>query len=174
MRIRWMHLMLAATFAAPAVAAAQANPCVEHPCNVVFEWGTAATPPDVDRKYGAPSELENAFLFGLQNAGWRFVSSQSQSSMTITVRVTPQNRALCDTMPGVNPDYSCHTVSRASIVFTPIDETQKPISRVDIQPRCSDPKSFPSFPQFGKYAAEYVIYTVVGEGKGSRPGVKCL
>src|SRR5258705_9525357 len=104
MRTKWIHLVIAASLCTPAVAAAQTNPCADRPCNVVFEWGNASTPPDVDRKYGAPSELENAFLSGLQSGGWRVVASQSQSSMTITVRLTPQNKALCDTMPGVNPD----------------------------------------------------------------------
>ena len=173
MRTRLIHLALFAGFAVPAIAVAQSNPCAEHTCNIVYDWGNGGTSPDVDRRYGAPSELEANLTGGLASAGWRFASSGQTSSMTITVRISPQNKALCDTMPGVNPDYTCHTVSRAAIVFTPNDSTQKPISRIDVNPRCSDPKNYPTFAQFGKFAAETLIYTIVNEGKGQRPNVKC-
>jgi hypothetical protein len=76
-------------------------------------------------------------------------------------------------MPGVNPDYSCHTVQRASVVFTPNDSTQKQISRIDVNPRCSDPKQFPTFTQFGRFAAEMLIFQLANDGKGQRPSVKC-
>ena len=176
MRTNWIRLAIAVALAAPFVASAQeqTNPCADHPCNVVFEWGNSSQTPDVDRKFGAPSELENAFMTGLQNRGWRIVPSQAQASMTIRVRLTEEKKALCDTMPGVNPDYTCHTVSRAAVVFTANDSTAKPLARMDMNPRCSDPKAFASFPQFGAYAAEYVNYSVAAQGKGDRPKIKCM
>jgi len=36
----------------------------------------------------------------------------------------------------------------------------------------SDRRVFPTFHQFGTYAADSVIYTVVNQGKGSRPQVR--
>lgn len=176
MRIKTIPITLAlfaavATVAAPATVRAQSNPCGEKLCNLVFDWG--GSQPDVDRRYGAPSEMENAITAGLTAAGWRFASAGQASTMTLTFRLTPQKKALCDTMPGVSPDYSCHTVSRAAVVFTPNDSTQKALARVDVNPRCSDPKQYPTFPQFGRYAAETVIYTVMLDGKGQRPSVKC-
>lgn len=158
----------------PVAARAQATrPCSTSPCNIVFDWGNGGNPPDVDRRYGAPSELESTFISGLQAAGFRLAASGQPSSMTITLRLTAQNRALCDALPGVNPDYSCHTVQRGAVVFTPNDSTQKQVSRIDVNPRCSDPKVFPRFAEFGRYAAEMLVYQLVNEGKSQRPSIKC-
>lgn len=167
-------VLLAAAMTLPALARAQTNPCAERACKVIFDWGNGGgTTPDVDRRFGAPSTLESVFGETLSGAGWK-VKGGADAVVTLTVRVTPQTRALCEAMPGVNPDYSCHTVSRAAVLFNSSDAALKMPGRVDIVPRCSDPKAFPSFAQFGRYAAEVVLFAVVNDGKGQRPTVKCL
>lgn len=163
--------MLATASAARAQEAAGSNPCQQVTCSIIFDWGGGRTAPDADRVYGNPSDMESAFLTRLTDAGFRIVPSGA--GMTITLRLTPQNRVLCDALPGVNPDYSCHTVGRGTVLFVANDSSAKAPARVDITPRCSDPKIFPTFHQFGTYAAESVIYAVVNQGKGSRPQVKC-
>ncbi len=172
MRVSLAIVALMLPLAAPVRAQeAPANPC-RAGCSVLFDWGSGqAAAPDADRVYGAPGDIESAFIARLTDAGFRFV--QGSAPMTMTVRLSPQNRVLCDAMPGVNPDYSCHTVSRASVIFVANDSSVKAPGRVEIQPRCSDPKMYPTMRQFGVFAAETVIYTVLNQQKGSRPQVKC-
>ena len=74
-------------------------------------------------------------------------------------------------MSGTNNDYSCHTVDRAAITVRQ-EETAKPVPRIDVIARCSDPKVSVRFSQFGRYAADMLAYMVAG-GNGSRPAVKC-
>jgi hypothetical protein len=174
MRTKWM-LALAACAAFPAVAAAQTNPCADRACNIVFEWGSSGgSQPDVDRRFGAPADVETSFLSALSSRGWKVATNSGSSGMTITVRLTPQNKVLCEAMPGVNPDYSCHTVSRAAVVFVSSDTSLKAPGRIDVNARCSDPKSNPSYKEFGRYAADWVAWNVVEQQKGSRPTIKCL
>lgn len=169
--------------AAAAVAAFSATPllaqdttstvCHTAPCVVSFEWGSSgATPPDPDRRFGAPSDLESSFLSGLQQAGLQ-VTENGASSATLLVRITPQNKAPCDVSVGTNPDYSCHTAQRATITVQRTDSVKGGITHVEINPRCTDPKSYPTFAQFGRYAADYFIYMASGQ-KSRRPGsIRC-
>jgi hypothetical protein len=145
-------------------------PCQASPCSVTFEWGNGNTPPVPDRRYGAPSDMESVFLSRLQELGFKMARG-GESASAITVRLTPLNRAICESMSGTNTDYSCHTVDRAAITVRQ-DETAKPIPRFDVIARCSDPKVSVTFAQFGRYAAEVFAYTA-GGSKGSRPSVKC-
>ena len=144
--------------------------CHARPCAVTFEWGNGNSPPDPDRRYGAPSDMESVFLSRLQELGFN-VARGGEAMSAITVRLTPLSRAICDQMSGTNTDYSCHTVDRAAITVRQ-DETAKPVPRVDVIARCSDPKVSITFAQFGRYAAEMLAYTVAGS-KGSRPSAKC-
>jgi hypothetical protein len=174
MRTRWIVWTSILAIATPALGRAQTNPCAASACSIVFDWGNGGTAPDVDRTYGSPSEMEANFASTLTAAGFHLTTAAGQpASLMITMRITPKKNALCDSMPGVNPDYTCQSIDRASIVFTPMDSTQKGFSRIDVSPRCSDPKNLPTYAQFGRYAADYLIYTIVQNGKGSRPSVKC-
>jgi hypothetical protein len=164
---------VAAVFvASPRSASAQDSTLACHvaPCSVTFEWGNGNTPPDPDRRYGAPSDMESVFISRLQELGFK-VSRGAEALSAITVRLTPLNRAICESMSGTNTDYSCHTVDRAAITVRQ-EETAKPVPRIDVIARCSDPKVSVSFSQFGRYAADMLAYMVAG-GKGSRPAVKC-
>jgi len=163
-------LVSGAFFARGASAQDSTLVCQVNACGVTFEWGNGSTPPDPDRRYGAPSDLESVFLSRLQELGFKTARGGDAAS-SITVRLTPLNRAICESMSGTNTDYSCHTVDRAAITVRQ-EEAGKPIPRVDVIARCSDPKVSVTFAQFGKYAAEIFAYTV-GGSKGSRPSVKC-
>ena len=47
------------------------------------------------------------------------------------------------------------------------------VTRVEVNPRCTDPKSLPTFTQFGQFAAEYFVFMASGQ-KGHRPAsVRC-
>jgi hypothetical protein len=146
--------------------------CRDSACVVVFDWSNGATPPDPDRRYGAPSELEAAFRSRLTAAGYR-IATNPPASGTITLRLTPQTRALCDTMEGTNPDYSCHSVARAAILFSSSEPNAAPNTRIDVNPRCSDPKVSMAMARFGQYAADLVIYTLAPDPKPGRPNAKC-
>lgn len=146
--------------------------CRDSACAVVFDWSNGGSPPDPDRRYGAPSELEAAFRARLTEAGYK-IAANPPAPGTITLRLTPQTRALCDTMEGMNPDYSCHTVARAAILFSASDPKAAPSAHVDVSPRCSDPKVSMAMAKFGQYAAELVIYTLAADPKPGRPNAKC-
>jgi hypothetical protein len=146
--------------------------CRESACVVVFDWANGSTPPDPDRRYGAPSELEAAFRARLTQAGYKIAASLPAPG-TITLRLTPQPRALCDTMEGTNPDYSCHSVARASILFSASEASTAPNTRIDVNPRCSDPKLSMTMTKFGQFAADLVIYTLAPDPKPARPNAKC-
>ena len=75
-------------------------------CALVFDWGNGGSAPDVDRKYGSPSEVEASITRVLTGAGFHLTSAGQPASMTITVRLSEKKKALCDTMPGLNPDYT--------------------------------------------------------------------
>lgn len=174
MRIALAAIAMAAFSTTPIFAQDTATvACRAAPCVVTFEWGSSGSmPPDPDRRYGAPSELESSFLSGLQQAGLQ-VSRSGPAPITILVRVTPQTRALCDAAVGTNPDYSCHTVQRAAITVQRSDSVKGGVTRVEINPRCTDPKALPTFTQFGQFAAEYFIYMARGQ-KGHRPtSIRC-
>lgn len=164
--------LAAVVLVSPRVASAQDSTLACHvtDCSVVFEWGNNNNPPDPDRRYGAPSDLESVFVSRLQELGFK-TSRGAGAASSITVRLTPLNRAICESMSGTNTDYSCHTVDRAAITLRQ-EEAAKPVPRIDVIARCSDPKVSVTFAQFGRYAAEMLAYTVAGS-KGSRPSVKC-
>jgi|SRR3954468_12178139 len=144
--------------------------CHSTPCAVTFEWGNGNNIPDPDRRYGSPSDMETIFLARLQELGIR-TTRAGDSPSTITVRLTPLNRAICESMSGTNTDYTCHTVDRAAITVRQADAA-KQVPRIDVIARCSDPKMSVTFAQFGRYAAEMLAYTVAGS-KESRPTTKC-
>ena len=146
--------------------------CRNAPCLLVFDWSNGGSPPDPDKRYGSPTDLEQAFRTRLATAGFKIATS-APAANTITLRLTPQTRALCDTMEGMNPDYSCHSVSRATILFAASDPNASPIARIDVSPRCRDPKVAITMAQFGQYAGDLVIYNLSPDPKPSRPSAKC-
>lgn len=174
MRAALVTFGIAVAFAAPLIAQdSSAVVCQAAPCIINFEWGNGSSmPPDPDRRYGAPAELEAAFIARLQELGFK-PGRTAPAPTTVVVRIMPHDRALCDMSVGTNPDYSCHTAERAMITIQQADAAAKSVRRVDVIPRCADPKMLPTFPQFGRYAAEYFGYMVAGR-KGARPAsIKC-
>ena len=173
MRTRLGLVALIVLVAGPLIAQDSTRaPCRESACLVTFDWSNGSTPPDPDRRYGAPTDLESAFRARLTEAGYRITNSLPAST-TITLRLTPQTRALCDTMEGMNPDYSCHTVARATILFSGGDPNAKPITRIDVTPRCRDPKLSITMAQFGQYGGDLVVYSLAPDPKPARPSAKC-
>lgn len=152
---------------------AQSSPCAQASCGVVFDWGNGGPPPDVDEIYGSPAALEKAFIKALDDAGWRSAPGSASAPMTIMLRLTPQNRVRCDRMDGTNPDLSCHTVQRGVASFASSDTTVKVPNRIEVLARCAEAKNYPTFSQFGQYAAEMLVYQIEKGGKGARPSLKC-
>jgi hypothetical protein len=173
MRIEVMAVVgLFATALPLSASRAQGNPCARVTCGVAFDWGNGGPPPDVDEIYGSPSTLEKTFVMALNDAGWR-VATGSSPAVTITLRLTPQNRVRCDRVDGTNPDLSCHTVERGVASFTSSDSTVKPPKRIEVLARCPEAKNYPTFSQFGQYAGEMLVFQLEKGGRGSRPVLKC-
>jgi hypothetical protein len=154
-----------------AVTRAQSNPCGKG-CAIVFDWGNGGAAPDVDRIYGSPSTMEAEFTKVLRDAGWAMTTGTTDAAIVLTFRPVVQNRVRCEKMSGTNTDMSCHTMSRGTVMFASSDSTVEAPHRVEIVPRCSDPKAYPSFAEFGRFAGEWVVFQTAG-GKGSRPSIKC-
>ena len=147
--------------------------CHTAPCLVEFEWGNSgAMPPDPDRRYGAPSDLESAFLSGLAQAGLQ-VARTGQAPTTLLVRIMPKDKALCDLAVGTDPDYSCHTVQRATITIQQNDSPKGGVRHVELNPRCTDTKALPTFGQFGRFAAEYFVFMASGQQGRHSTTIKC-
>src|SRR5438552_12325159 len=89
--------------------------CQRSACNIVIEWGSSgANQPDVDQRYGAPSELEAGLRNRLRDGG--FTLGAGEGTTIMTVRITMNNSALCDALPGTGSSYKCKTASRAAVV----------------------------------------------------------
>jgi hypothetical protein len=151
---------------------ANPNPCANSACAVVFDWGEGGAAPDVDRIYGSPATMEAEFAKVLTDAGWQLIRGTANAAITMTVRPVVQQRVRCEKMSGTNTDMSCHTVVRGTVIFATSDSAAQAPHRVEIIPRCSDPKAYPSFLEFGRFAGEMVLYQAAG-GKGSRPRIAC-
>jgi hypothetical protein len=168
-----ISILVSATVLAaiPALAGAQdaaKGLCRQTACSVAFEW-SGGNAPDPDRRYGSPGDLEQAFVSRLEALGFDI---EDHAASVLTLRVTMENAAMCDAMPGTDTDMSCHTASRASVVFASSDPAVKAPAPVDVHPHCADPKILPKMVDFGRYAAEWTSYAAGGE-KGTRPSTKC-
>jgi hypothetical protein len=64
-------------------------------------------------------------------------------------------------------------VARAAILFSASEPNVAPNTRIDVNPRCSDPKVSMAMARFGQYAADLVIYTLAPDPKPGRPNAKC-
>src|SRR5437773_9609788 len=117
MRLSTIALAMTVLGAAPAFAqdSVAAQLCHYAPCNIVIEWGSSgANQPDVDQRYGAPSELEAGLRNRLRDGG--FTLGAGEGATIMTVRITMNNSALCDALPGTGSSYKCKTASRAAVV----------------------------------------------------------
>jgi hypothetical protein len=63
-------------------------------------------------------------------------------------------------------------VGRGTAMFAATNSTVEAPHRVEVISRCADPKAYPSFVEFGRFAGEMVLYQAAG-GKGSRPAIRC-
>jgi hypothetical protein len=166
-----MFYLLALAAAPLAALRAQSNPCGAG-CAIVFDWGNGGAAPDVDRIYGSPATMEARLTKALADAGWNIVDAPPAAAVVLTFRPTIQNRVRCEKMSGTNTDMSCHTVERGTAMFVSNDSTVRAPQRVEVIPRCSDPKAYPSFAEFGQFAGETIAFQA-GGGKGSRPRLRC-
>lgn len=170
--MRISTLVVAAVVAMPLAAVeAQSNLCGKG-CAIIFDWGEGGAAPSVDRIYGSPATMEAEFAKTLTDAGWQVVRGTPNASIVLTFRPTVANNVRCEKMSGLNSDNTCHTVGRGTVMFASSDSTVEAPHRVEIIPRCADPKAVPSFAEFGRFAGEMVVFQTAG-GKGSRPAIKC-
>src|SRR5439155_6227696 len=119
---------------------------------------------------GAPSELEAGLRNRLRDGG--FTLGAGEGATIMTVRITMNNSALCDALPGTGSSYKCKTASRAAVVFSG-GSMAKPVPPIDVIPRCGDPKTNLTYAQFGEYLADFILYTLSPEPKPKRPAAKC-
>jgi hypothetical protein len=142
----------------------------------VFDWGngTTAVSYGSDRRYGAPADFEAGVRQLLTERGFKVTDRLADAAMVITLRMSMNNSAMCDFLPGTNTDRTCHTVRDAGITFTRSDPAAKQLGSTRIVNRCGSGDQLMTNTQFARFAADWLQYSIEGaETKMSRPGSKC-
>lgn len=160
----------AAQDAAPSPVACRASDCI-----LDFDWGSGQSAASIpkDRRYGAGTDFEAALKLRLAEQGFRYTDAGGTGGLKISMRLAMMN-ALCDFMPGLNPDRTCKTLRSIDVTFAPNDATIKRFGSQRITNRCGDPNQVMTMAQFGRYAADMIFYVIEGEqAKAAKPVAKC-
>jgi hypothetical protein len=165
------------TSAAAAQDATKASQPVCHAsaCAFEFDWGSgqSAASIAVDRRYGSGADFEAGFRSRMAEKGFNLTTDLGTAGLRATIR-TAMTSAMCEVVPGLNPDRRCRTMRDVDITFIPIDTTIKRLGKQRIVNRCGDRNQLMTMMQFGQYVADMVYYAIEGEGiKAQRPGAKC-
>ena len=158
----------------PAVVQAQEAPavsghCRQVVCGISVDWGTAGTPLNIDRRYGALAEFPAQLMEQLRAAGYRFTEDLSSVKLTMVVRPRVV-KALCDVVTGTGSDDSCNTIGEVRVEFTTSEPNPPKSAR--ILSRCGEGE-YMTVRRFGQYVAESLDRTLTPEQKKSRPSSKC-
>ncbi|OGU10298.1 MAG: hypothetical protein A2W29_11545 [Gemmatimonadetes bacterium RBG_16_66_8] len=179
MRIRDALLSAALPFAAASAgvspAAAQDVPppavCRAQACGLVLDWGSEGTPTFVDRRYGSISEFEQRVIAGLTTAGYRFITNPAAE--TFRIRLRPRiATAMCDRVPGTDPDMSCRTINDLTADFINADPVYKLPANLRIRNRCGSDMQM-DIERFSQYVAAMLDYAISQDKDRKRPTARC-
>jgi hypothetical protein len=145
--------------------------CRNATCTLHIDWGSQGTPSFVDRRYGAPGTFEEHVMKGLAAAGYRFSTAAPDSALRIRLRPRIA-RAVCDLIPGTNPDQSCQTIGDVAADFLTSDKIEGIPGNIRIRNRCGNNQMM-TIQQFGEYVAGMLDYTLARDKEKKRPTARC-
>jgi hypothetical protein len=179
MRIRFAVacavLPLAAVSGKDSPAAAQETPppavCKDKLCGLILDWGSEGTPTFVDRRYGSISEFEQRVIAGLTTAGYRFNTNPAADAFRIRLRPRIAT-AMCDRVPGTDPDMSCRTISELTADFINADPAAGLPANLRLRNRCGSDMQM-DIERFSQYVAAMIDFTISREKDRKRPTARC-
>jgi hypothetical protein len=155
-----------------AVAQDAATPlCRGSMCTLHVEWGSGGVPTLVDRRYGAPGTFEEQVMRLLTGAGYRFSNAAADSALRIRLRPR-MTRAICDLIPGTNPDQSCQTIGDVTADFMSPEKIDGIPGNQRIRNRCGN-NQLMTIDRFAEYVAGMLDYTLSRDKDRKRPTAKC-
>lgn len=145
--------------------------CRSVACTLHIDWGSQGTPSFVDRRYGAPGTFEEHVMKGLTAAGYRFSPAAADSMLRIRLR--PRiTRAVCDLIPGTNPDQSCQAIGDVTADFLTPEKIDGIPGNLRIRNRCGN-NQLMTIERFGQYVAGMLDYTLARDKDRKRPTPRC-
>ncbi len=167
-----MGILATASGQSRAEAQETASPlCQNTMCTLHIDWGSQGTPNFVDRRYGTPATFEEHVNKGLAAAGYRFSNAGPDSALRIRLRPR-MTRAVCDLIPGTNPDQNCQTIGDAMADFLSPKKIEGLPGSLRIRNRCGNNQMM-TIQQFSEYVAGMLDYTLSRDKKKKRPSAKC-
>jgi len=145
--------------------------CRSSTCTLHVDWGSQGTPSFVDRRYGAPGTFEDDVLRALVSGGYRFTNAAADTALRIRLR--PRiTRAICDLIPGTNPDQSCQTIGDVAADFLTATKIEGIPGNLRIRNRCGN-NQLMAIDRFAEYVAGMLDYTLARDKEKKRPTPRC-
>lgn len=175
---RFLPLFASLVFSVSAAAVAPASGqeeaaqplCKSTPCSIVVDWGPQPAPAFVDRRFGAPGELEQRVIQALVAAGYRVSADPGATGFRIRLRPELVS-AMCDRLPGTNPDMSCRTIGEVRVDWLDADPAWK-LGNLRIRNRCGSDDQM-DVEKFSVYVAAMLDYTLARDKDRKRPTARC-
>jgi len=145
--------------------------CRNSMCTLHIDWGSQGVPTFVDRRYGAPGTFEEHMLSLMNSAGYRFSNAAADSALRIRLRPR-MTRAICDLIPGTNPDQSCQTIGDVTADFLSPEKIEGIPGNLRIRNRCGN-NQLMTIDGFAEYVAGMLDYTLARDKEKKRPTAKC-
>jgi hypothetical protein len=166
-------LAVAIVAASPVTGQEQASPviCRTNSCSVSVDWGADPTPTFLDRRFGAPADLEKRVVAALTAAGYLVRSDPGASGFRIRIRPT-LIQAMCDRLPGTSPDMSCRTFGEVRADFLDADPAWKLPGNLRVRNRCGS-DDLMDVEKFSAYVAAMIDYTLARDKDRKRPTARC-
>jgi len=165
-------LAILPAFPAPAASQdAPPVPCHAVPCGLAVDWGSGGAPTFVDRRYGTPADFQRLVIDALTGAGYRFAAESGADAFRIRLRPRLA-KAMCDRMPGTDPDMSCQTIGDLTADFINVPAAVDLPNNLRIRNRCGSGES-QDIERFSQYVAAMLDYTMTKGKDRKRPIARC-
>ncbi|MEP7348187.1 MAG: hypothetical protein ABI877_23170, partial [Gemmatimonadaceae bacterium] len=147
--------------------------CATRPCYVVVDWSDGgAAPTTVDRRYGAPAELEDRVRLRMKERGMRLADRKADAVLSIMLRPR-MKAAMCDVLPGTNTDFSCRAFEDVTLQFDVTDSTTATLKGLRAANRCDNDKTPMDVARYAVYLAGFIEWAIDSNPRKKRPGTKC-
>ena len=146
-------------------------PCHAVPCGLAVDWGSGGAPTFVDRRYGTPADFQRLVIDALTGAGYQFAAEAAADAFRLRLRPRLA-KAMCDRVPGTNPDMSCQTIGDLTIDFINAAADADLPNNLRIRNRCGSDES-QDIEHFSQYVAAMLDFTMTKDKDRKRPIARC-